>query len=590
MGSHDGHHYVTADVAIIGGGPAGSTCATLLRKYNPSLHVLVLEKERFPREHIGESQLPSISAVLDEMGAWDKVEAAGFPIKIGATFTWGREEEPWDLDFYPPEHFVDEPRPAKYRGQRLVTAFQVDRAIYDDILLRHAQSVGADVRQETRVERVLVDGDRVEGLELASGGVVRARHYVDGSGTVGFMRRALGIESHAPKELRNIAMWDYWENAEWAIKIGVGGTRIQVRSLPYGWMWFIPLGPTRTSIGLVCPASYYKSQGMSPTELYRRAVASEPDIARLTRHATPTGDTRSIKDWSHCSARVCGTNWFIMGEAAGFADPILSAGMALAHGTGREVAYSILELERGELDGNWIRERYDTRTRRAIGQHIRFAQYWYSVNARFTDLKDECKAIAREGGLALSPIQAWRWLAQGGFANHSLHNPQLGSFDVFSARFLVELFAGRDSLMSIESVNELSLNLHGATKRAVGDLRGGRIALVDCYAKGDMILPLTAPYTTIMAALERTSDAAEVFESLKRQVGAQIEPAKRQVVFGFHLQALEVMLNEGWIVGKVNKKRPFIRIDREGNLQMRPHREGLAAIEQARERRREVSG
>jgi 2-polyprenyl-6-methoxyphenol hydroxylase-like FAD-dependent oxidoreductase len=74
------------DVVIVGGGPTGSTAATLLKKYNPDLRVLIMEKEKFPRDHVGESQLPAINPVLDEMGVWDKVEAAGFPIKLGAAF------------------------------------------------------------------------------------------------------------------------------------------------------------------------------------------------------------------------------------------------------------------------------------------------------------------------------------------------------------------------------------------------------------------------------------------------------------------------------------------------------------------------
>ena len=173
------------DVAIVGGGPSGSTAATLLKKYNPDLNVLVLEKEKFPRDHIGESQLPSIGPILHEMGVWDKVEAAGFPIKIGASYTWGREGEQWDFDFYPLESWRDEPRPAQYEGQRRQTAFQVDRAIYDDILLRHAEQMGAQVREQVKVTEVLVDGQRVAGLRLDTGETVTARYYLDASGAVG---------------------------------------------------------------------------------------------------------------------------------------------------------------------------------------------------------------------------------------------------------------------------------------------------------------------------------------------------------------------------------------------------------------------
>src|SRR5579862_6008818 len=123
------------DVAIIGGGPAGATVGTLMKKYGPDLKVAILERERFPRDHIGESLLPPVSFILDEMGCWDKVESAEFPIKIGATYRWGRQPELWDFEFFPANRFKDEPRPAKFEGQRLSTAFQVDRAIYDKILL-----------------------------------------------------------------------------------------------------------------------------------------------------------------------------------------------------------------------------------------------------------------------------------------------------------------------------------------------------------------------------------------------------------------------------------------------------------------------
>src|SRR6201992_2703477 len=113
------------DVAIIGGGPSASTCAAWRKKYNPSLDVAVFEREVFPRDHIGESLLPPISPILEEMGCWDKVETAGFPIKLGATYRWGKNPELWDFDFVPVDQFQVEPRPAKFEGQRTATAFKV---------------------------------------------------------------------------------------------------------------------------------------------------------------------------------------------------------------------------------------------------------------------------------------------------------------------------------------------------------------------------------------------------------------------------------------------------------------------------------
>jgi len=131
------------DVAIIGGGPAGSTIGTLLKKYNPNLKVSILEREKFPRDHVGESLLPVVSKILNEMGVWDTIEAANFPIKVGATYKWGRADELWDIEFVPSGGLNAEPRPAKYAGQRLKTAFQVDRSIYDQILLERQEKSGA---------------------------------------------------------------------------------------------------------------------------------------------------------------------------------------------------------------------------------------------------------------------------------------------------------------------------------------------------------------------------------------------------------------------------------------------------------------
>ena len=313
---------VNVDVAIIGGGPAGSTVGTFLQKYGKDLNVLILEREIFPRDHVGESQLPEISKILDEMGCWDKVEAANFPIKVGATYKWGRTKELWDFDFMPVPFIKNEPRPAKFEGQRKHLAFQVDRSIYDKILLDHAKEMGCDVRENTRVTKIQTNGDRVEGLELESGEIVTARYYLDCSGHSGTLRRAMGVQTHSPTALQNIAIWEYWRNADWAEEIEIEGTRIQVMSVGYGWIWFIPLGPDRTSIGLVIPAEYYKQSGKKPAKLFAKALEDEPRVKGFMTQAVSEGKTYTTKDWSFLSERQSGENWILCGEACGFADPI----------------------------------------------------------------------------------------------------------------------------------------------------------------------------------------------------------------------------------------------------------------------------
>src|ERR1700678_3275411 len=99
----------------------------------------------------------------------------------------------------------------------------------------------------------------------------------------------MGVGIEEPSTLKNVAFWDYWRNAEWAVTLGVGGTRIQIMSVGYGWLWFIPLSPTRTSIGFVCPAEYYKSSGLRPEELYIKSIADEPRISALVSKAEREG-------------------------------------------------------------------------------------------------------------------------------------------------------------------------------------------------------------------------------------------------------------------------------------------------------------
>jgi len=563
------------DVAIIGGGPAGTTAATILRKYAPDLRVLILEREKFPRDHIGESQLPSIGKVLDEMGVWDKIEAANFPIKIGASYTWGKHSDRWDFNFVPPESWVDEPRPGTFAGQRRIVAFQVDRSIYDTILLRHAESMGVIVREETGVEEVLHTDNRVDGLRLMNGEVVTARWYVDASGVVGILRRALGIGSDVVKELRNIAIWDYWRDAKWAIEIGTGGTRVQIRSLPYGWIWFIPIGPTRTSIGLVTPVEHYRARSTPPEELYLDALREQPEIAKLVAGAEREGTIRSCKDWSQLSDRIIGENWVLVGEVCGFADPILSAGLSLAHASARDAAYTILELDRGELDAAWLRARFDERNRTNVLQHIRFAQYWYSANSCFTELRDNCQAIAAESGIRLTPQAAWEWLSQGGFTTEHLGLPSSGTFDVASSRQLIGLFSGEGSAKPgylMNGYNKFTLNLKGATKCVIGLLHDGRIHQVECYERGGHRLPRVGYYGAVLNALEQTSDIQTIVKSLETaaQTTNPGAPASfAQLHVSLVLQALEVMIQQHWVHRKVDKKRPTIHVDHVGSRYIR---------------------
>ena len=475
------------DVAIIGGGPGGSTTGALIKKYAPHLSVIILEKELFPRDHVGESQLPSVSEILNEMGCWDKIEAADFPVKVGATYRWGKSPELWDFEFALPKEVETATRPSKFEGVRKKTAFQVDRAIYDDILLKHAGELGAEVRQQTRVTKVIRNGDSVDCLQLDNGDTLKAKYYVDASGHIGILRKAMDVDIDVHESLQNIAFWDYWENADWAVEIGVGATRVQVMSQSAGWLWFIPLGPTRTSIGYVVPAEHYKSLGETPEKVYQDAIDRDPKISKLIENATSRGMVEGTKDWSFIAKRGHGDNWFLVGESMGFADPILAAGLTLTHTGGRELAYTLVNLlsEDAQIDETWLKHSYSNTQFRRINQHIRFADYWYSANGQFTDLKEHCASIAKDAGLKLTPEKAWAWLARGGFTNEGLGQPAAGSFDLPSLRLAMEIMTDQDNDWELNKFNQFKLNLSNAKQSEFPIYSNGEISKVSCWVRGE---------------------------------------------------------------------------------------------------------
>jgi flavin-dependent dehydrogenase len=576
------------DVAIIGGGPAGSTVGTLLRKYNPALSVVILEREQFPRDHVGESQLPAIAEVLEEMGVWNTVEAADFPIKIGGTYRWGTTDELWDFDFLPGEEFKNEPRPAKYVGQRRETAFQVDRSIYDKILLDHAASVGCTVLQNTKVTQVNRDGDTVTGLSISTEpgykgealpAQVKARYYVDASGQSGIMRRAMDIAITAPTALRNIAIWDYWIDAQWAVTLGTGGTRIQITSLGWGWVWFIPITPTRTSIGLVLPADYFKKTGKTKEELYFEAITNDPLVSQLIKNAHQEGNVRATNDWNFLSDRLYGENWFLAGDCCGFADPILSAGMTLAHSGARAVAYSILELDRGEHDGAWLKEQYNQNQRRQIKQHMMFADFWYSANGRFTELKEYCSEIAKTAGFTLDADAAFQWLGTGGFTNEVPGIARAATWRLKVIKLLTQHFSGTKSTFEIAKYNRFYFVGEGAVETKFAVYQKGQIIPVRSLELNGKTLPLAGSFMVLHHALSKEPDA-------ERLITLSLDIMREMKFFGddernFNqlVDALEAMMAEGWVRGEIDPERPFLQIEvPTESTSMHPNRDNIVQV------------
>lgn len=548
------------DVAIIGGGPAGSTLGALLKKYRPQIDVLILESEIFPREHVGESQLPPISGILDEMGCWDKVEAANFPIKIGATYRWGTCDKLWDLDFMGVE-FQDEARPAKFEGQRRHTAFQVDRAVYDKILLDHAKELGCVVREDCRVSDIMHENDSVQGLILADDEVVHAKHYVDASGTSAILRRKLNVPVENPASLKNIAIWDYWENAEWAETLGIGGTRVQILSLGYGWIWFIPLSPTKTSIGLITSVDYYKECDMSKEALYQKALSDEKRVQRLITNASREGVIRATKDWSFISERLYGDNWFLVGESAGFADPILAAGLTLAQVAAQMLAYTIIGIEDTFSDKDWLRSHYEKTQKLFLDEHIAFANYWYTANGQFTDLQDYTAQIAADSGFKMSPQEAFQWLGTGGFSKDFSMYVSIGTYELILVKYMEKYLSGIECHWDVVQYNMFKINLEGAKLTHIPQFLEGNIYRRECYERDNIKLPNVGIFAIFVSQLRDERHFSEVFQCAYDYFASFHADLSQGEISSQVMQVFESLYVEGWLDYRFEPSKPEFSVE-----------------------------
>lgn len=553
---------IDVDVAIIGGGPAGTTLATLLKKYRPQTTIAIFEREQFPREHVGESLLPPIGEILDEMGCWDAIEAANFPIKIGATYRWGQSTKLWDFEFIPEENYREEVRPRSRTDQAKRLSLQVDRAQYDKILLDRAREVGVDAYEATAVRSIERDGDRITALALANGGKVTARYYIDSSGATAILRRAMGIGIDLATKLQNVAFWSYWENGEWASQFPGGATRVLILSIGVGWIWYIPITATRTSIGLVVPAQYYKDGERSADELYEWALQQDTLVAELIRNATREAKTYATKDWSFIVDRMSGENWFLVGESGGFADPILSAGMTLSHVGARELAHILTELLDTNRDERWLKESFGDTQRNRISQHIKFADFWYAANGIFTELQDYTREVARDAGLDLSSADAFRWLATGGFTTDIPGQVGIGGLDLAGARQTMQRITNTSgNTWQISNFNRFRLRTLGAETIKVPMYVDGKIERAKCYVRGNKRLVLQGFFAVLVDLIKRERDLVRIMEGVIARCHADGNGINADFYQKQALQALEVMINDGWVEASLDPKRPRITLD-----------------------------
>jgi flavin-dependent dehydrogenase len=304
------------DVLVIGGGPGGSTIAALLAERG--WRVTVLEKDRHPRFHIGESLLPLNLPLFERLGVHDEIARIGI-IKHGAEFNSAVHGRALTFDF------------ANALESRIPYAYEVRRSEFDHVLLRNCATKGARVHEGTRVTAVEfpADADVVVSARTDDQRETqwRARFLVDASGRDTFLANRLGVKRKNPRHA-SAALFGHFTGARRLPGREEGN--ISVFWFPHGWFWFIPLLDGTTSVGAVCWPYYLKLRRTDPTTFLQQTIALCPELAARLSNASLTGPATATGNYSYEAERMAGDRYIMVGDAYAFVDPVFSSGVYLA--------------------------------------------------------------------------------------------------------------------------------------------------------------------------------------------------------------------------------------------------------------------
>jgi flavin-dependent dehydrogenase len=310
----------SCDVLVIGGGPAGSTLATVLAERGR--RVVIVEKDTHPRFHIGESLLPLNLPMFDRLGITREVERIGM-LKYGVEFISPYHGKSVTFDF------------ANALDKRFSFAYQVRRSAFDDILFRNAAVKGAVAIEGCRIADVtfppeggaVVSGKTDDGQERRW----RARFLADASGRDTFLANRLGVRDRDRRH-NSAAMFGHFSGAKRLP--GKAEGNISIFWFDKGWLWFIPLSDGTTSVGVVCRPDYIKSRRGDIDTFFMETIALCPAIAERLREARLIGTATATGNYTYRAKRAGGERYILLGDAFAFIDPIFSAGVYFAMNSG----------------------------------------------------------------------------------------------------------------------------------------------------------------------------------------------------------------------------------------------------------------
>lgn len=381
------------DALVVGGGPAGAAAATILARRGR--RVLLVERDRFPRFHVGESLIPETNRYLKAMGVHEKIAAAGFPVKRGAILVAPSGEHERYAFF------------GDAQGVACRTTFEVPRDRFDQILLDHAAEAGVQVLQDCRAREVEIGAGgvvlRVEDREGAR--EVRGRYLVDASGRDGFLAKRLGLREVDPA-LRMVGVHSWFEGVAPLPPERAGDLRL-VAIDGQGWAWLIPLGDGVTSVGVVVPKERWGAlPAAAPEARLDLLLAAAPALGGFLSRARRVSEVRVDGDYSYSTRAYAGSRWLVAGDAGSFLDPVFSTGVLLALASGTQAAEAVDGALASGVDTRRARRlfaRYEKEQRRVYRFFRRFVVGYYRPAFRDVLLSPtERFGLARAGITALA--------------------------------------------------------------------------------------------------------------------------------------------------------------------------------------------
>ena len=538
---------LSADVIVIGGGPAGSTAATMLAR--KGWQVTVLERERFPRDHVGESLLPASIPVLEELGALPAVESAGFLPKYGATMVWGSGGKPWSWYF-------------KETSQRYPHSYQVWRPQFDKILLDNARDQGVNVLEGHRVTEVIFDDGEAVGVTFTNedgiAGDAQCRFVVDASGQSTLLSRHLDQKLWDPF-FQNLAVYAYFTGVQRLPE--PDQNNIFIESYRHGWLWCIPLHTGRTSVGVVVD-SKTGQEGIRPNgarAFLEAQLAQSSHTRSMLENAKMDSEPTVVRDWSYTAEKLFGPGYILAGDAACFVDPLFSSGVHLALMSGvLAAAYVTTALNEPSMAGE-AGQVYQELYLREYNQFREMARLFYSSNLTAESYFWEARRITNSGEYSPrhSFIQAVAGQPPRGYERAVLDQGQAPEEFIESVRAVESDRQSRTAWLAALAGDPQRNQLLNAVPRlaegvgvklkpvlAEGEFVRGHVLNTVSQPEGTPCSPLVA---AVIAAVDGQKSVADIVDGLGQhldQAGhAQLEEAVSRTI--------EILYVDGTVAGLV---------------------------------------